>query len=296
VRDLSRGRAPWLAVVAGLAWAGIGHAQAWLPDGGSADVSLTYVDSWVTKHYLSAGTEVDVGHIRTFTYGLAGDYSPTDRLMFSASLPLIESGYHGAFPHPSPTDDGSYHSTFTDVRLEMHYQLTEEPLAIAPYVAYVFPTHTYYTFGHAAPGLGLDETWVGVAVGKTLDRWIPRTFIESRFTYAFVEAVQHIAHDRENVEVDVGYFFTPKLSLQGFWHWQQTLGGIELPVPPKNPLYVYHDQLGRANHTAVGFTTSWTRSDHSEYSFTYSTDIMGRNGHKVDSAWSLAYDYRFGRN
>ena len=103
-----------------------------------------------------------------------------------------------------------------------------QPVAIAPYVAYVLPTHNYETLGHAAPGRGLDETWVGVAVGKTLDQWIPRTYVYARFTYAFVQAVQGISHDKENVEVELGYFFTPYLSVQGFWHWQQTLGGIEL--------------------------------------------------------------------
>ena len=296
MRDSQRGRASCVAAMAGLATAGIAQAQAWLPEGGSADVSLAYVDNWVTKHYISNGSTVDAGHIRTFTYGLGADYSPTDHWMFSASLPLVESGYHGAFPHPSPTDDGDYHATFTDLRTELHYQLVLDPIAIAPYVAYVLPTHTYYTFGHAAPGRGLDETWLGVAVGKSLDKWIPRTFIDSRTTYAFVEHVQHIAHDKENVEVDAGYFFTPTVSVEGFWHWQQTLGGIELPVAPTKPLYVYHDQLGRANYTSVGFSSTWSYTDRSEFTFSYSTDLMGRNGHKVDSAWTVAYDCQFGRH
>jgi hypothetical protein len=95
-----------------------------------------------------------------------------------------------------------------------------------------------------------------VAFGKSLDRWIPRTFVKARFTYAFVQAVQHILHDKENVDFDLGYFFTPYLSVQGFWHWQQTLGGINEPVFPPNPLYIYHDQLGRDNFTAVGFSTA----------------------------------------
>jgi len=59
---------------------------------------------------------------------------------------------------------------------------------------------------------------------------------------------------------------------------------------------VYHDQLARANYTAVGFSSTWSYSDHSDFSFSYSTDIMGRNGHKVDSAYSVAYDYQFGQH
>jgi hypothetical protein len=163
-------------------------------------------------------------------------------------------------------------------------------------VALVIPTHTYETFGHAAPGRGLNEEWVGVAVGKTLDQWIPRTYVDARFTYAFVQAVQHISHDKENVEAEVGYFFTPYLSAQGFWHWQQTLGGIPLPVPSGAPLYPYHDQLGAAGYTAVGFSTAWSYSDQSQFSFSFSKDLMGRNGHKIDSVYAISYDYQFHRH
>jgi hypothetical protein len=292
------GRVPWVALVAGLLWAGIGHAQAWLSAAGSGDVSLSYVDTWTTKHYLTRGETVDVGHIRTFTYGVGGDYSPTDKLQFTAYLPLVESGYHGASPHPTEVDNGAYHATITDLRTEMHYQLALNPIAIAPYVAFVLPLHNYETLGHAAPGRGLDETWVGVAVGKSLDQWISRTYVDARFTYAFVQAVQHISHDKENIEAELGHFFTPYLSVQGFWHWQETLSGIELSVPPtplQSQLFRYHDQLGRACYTAVGASSTWEYSDHSSFSFSYSTDLMGRNGHKVDSAYVVSYLYQFGQ-
>ncbi|HMC59430.1 MAG TPA: hypothetical protein VKJ01_09585 [Candidatus Solibacter sp.] len=275
-------------------WASVGHAQAWMSSADSGSVSLSYVDTWTTKHWLPNGGTLDVGHIRTFTYDLGAEYSPTDRLMFSASVPLIESEYHGAFPHPTEVDNGAYHATITDLRTEMHYQLLLEPIAIAPYVAYVLPLHNYETLGHAAPGRGLDETWVGVAFGKTLDKWIPRTYIEARFTYAFVQAVQHIFHDKENVDVDLGYFITPYLSVQGFWHWQQTLGGIDYLPAPTNYLFPYHDQLTADDFTAVGFSTAWRYSDHSSFSFSYSGDIAGRVGHKVDSAYAVSYAYDFG--
>ena len=67
--------------------------------------------------------QVDAGHIRYYTYELAGAYSPTDRLMVNASVPVIRSIYIGAFPHPTSVDDGTYHTTYTDLRTELHYQL-----------------------------------------------------------------------------------------------------------------------------------------------------------------------------
>ena len=72
----------------------------------AAAMSTSYLDSWFTKHGTTSGGTVDAGHIRVFTYGLGAEYSPTDRWMFSASLPLIESEYHGAFPHATEVDNG----------------------------------------------------------------------------------------------------------------------------------------------------------------------------------------------
>jgi hypothetical protein len=50
---------------------------------------------------------------------------------------------------------------------------------------------------------------------KSLDRWIPRTYIEGRITYAFVEAVHGVTHDKENVELALGYFCNPVLEFAG---------------------------------------------------------------------------------
>ena len=290
------GRALGLALTALLLGVSVARAQAWLPSAGSASTSVSYTDSWYTKHYTSTGSVVDAGHIRVFTYGFAAEYSPTDRLMVNASLPLVESEYHGAFPHPTKVDDGSYHATVTDLRTELHYQLLLEPLALSPYVAYVLPTHHYETLGHAAPGRGLHETWLGLSVGKSLDQWIPRAYVEARLTYAIVQKVQDISHDKENFDFAVGYFMTPELSAQAYVHWQTTLGGIPVPIPKSKPLFPYHDQLGADGFTNFGVASTWSYSDRSAFTFAYLTGIRGVNGHKIDSSFSFAYSYDLGRN
>ena len=282
-----------LAVTTGLLWAGTGHAQAWLPDGGETSFGVSYSDTFDTQHVDSHGNKGDFGHMRVYTYGFGAAYSPTDSIMLSAVLPLISSEYHGANPHRTTVDDGSYHTTFTDLRTEAHYQLSMEPVAVAPYIAYVLPTHDYETLGHAAPGRGLHETWLGVAVGMSLDKWVPRTFVQSRFTYAIVEKVAGISHDKENIEFNVGYYLTPDVSAQAYVNWQKTLGGIDLPIPPSNPLYAHHDQLGATDFTNVGVAGSWNYSDHSTLTFGYSEGISGRNGHLLGRAISIAYNYGF---
>ena len=288
--------APWLALTPGLLCAGICHAQAWMPAAGSSDFSASYTDSFDTKHYLFDGSEIDAGHIRYYTYGLAGSYSPTDRLMLNASVPVIRSIYMGAFPHPTSVDDGTYHTTYTDLRTEAHYQLLLDPVALAPYVAYVLPMHHYATLGHASPGRGLHETWLGMGMGKSLDEWIPRTYVQARFTYAIVQKVQDISHDKENIEAEIGYYVTRDVNVQALYQWQKTLGGIGLPVPRSSPLYWYHDILGASAYTNLGAGVTWAYSDSVGLSFSYLASIEGKNGHKLGRAVSFALSYGFGQH
>ncbi len=292
---IARGQAPALTLAAGFLWVGTAHAQAWLPDGGTTSFGVSYTDTFDTKHLTPSGFAVDAGHMRFYTYGFAAAYSPTDRIMLSATLPLINSEYHGPDPHPTEVDDSNYHATLTDLRIEAHYQLGLEPLAIAPYIAYVQPTHGYETLGHAAPGRGLRETWLGVAVGKSLDAWIPRTYLQARFTYAVVEHVQGITHDKENIEFEAGYYLTPDLSVQGLMQWQKTLGGLEFQGPPQesDPLFPYHDQLAATGFTNAGMGASWYYSDHSSVSLSYMEGLNGRNGHKLGRSISIGYSYGF---
>jgi hypothetical protein len=287
--------APLLAFTVGAMWTATGLAQAWLPSAHETSAGVAYTDTFDTKHVTSAGQEIDAGHICYYTYTFAAAYSPTDRIMLNASVPLIRSVYHGAYPHPTTTDDGSYHSTFTDLRVEAHYQLMLHPIAIAPYVAYSFPTHSYSIMGHAAPGRGLDETWLGAAIGISLDRWIPNSFLTSRFTYAVVEHVQGISHDKENIEASAGYYLTPYLSVEGLYQWQRTIGGLQFPGPPSetSPLFPYHDQLAATDFTNAGLGASWSYSDSSTFSAAYLEGLTGRNGHKLGREFSIAYSYGF---
>jgi len=274
-------------------WATASHAQAWLPDGGTTSFGAAYTNSFYKLHYLPNGHTVDAGHTRTYTYEFAAAYSPTDYWMFNATLPVIRAAYHGSKPHPTTIDDGDYHTTITDLRLEAHYQLLQEPMALAPYVAFVHPTHDYATLGHAAPGRDLNEVWGGLGMGKSLDQWIPRTYVQARLTYAWVEKVAGVSHNRENVDFDLGYYVNTKVALQAIVQWQKTLGGVDVPMPPTNPLFPHHDQLAADGHTNLGAAASWFASDRSTWSLAYSQSVQGTNAHKLANQFTLAYTYGF---
>jgi hypothetical protein len=268
-------------------------AQAWLPGKGELSLNADYADALSKKHYLPDGQEVDVGHTRSQTTALTASYAASDRISLVASLPWVQTRYSGERPHPGEIDDGHSHSTFTDLYLAAHYQLMLEPFALAPYVATVIPTHEYETLGHAAPGRGLNEYWIGFYAGKSLHPWIPRTYVQARYNYAIVEQVAGIGHDRSNIDLEAGYFVNERFSVRALLAWQTTHGGIDVPIPPSDPLFPYHDQLGAEGHLNVGGGASWAINPRLGLYVSYMQSIRGENGHKLDQGLSLGVSYLY---
>jgi hypothetical protein len=279
---------------AGALYPALSRAQAWLPQKGTSSYSIDYNDTSNIHHFLPNGDELDAGHTRSFTTDFGVSYSPSDRVSLGASLPYVTTAYHGNRRHPTEVDDGDYHSTLTDLRIEAHYQAINGPFAVAPYAAYIIPTHGYETLGHAAPGRGLQELVIGTFVGKSLDLWLPRTYLQARFSYAFVEVVAGVKHDHINADFEIGYFATPRWSLRGMVYWQDTDGGIPVPIPRSNPLYPYHDRLAAVRFLNVGAGTAWSLSDHMSLYALYATAIRGANGHELDRSVSIGIGYGFG--
>ncbi len=273
-------------------------AQTWLPDAGTLSFSLVFNDTLNREHYDAHGDESDVGHTRVQSYGLLVSYSPTDRLMFLAGVPYIRTRYwwdrpsHGGAPGIQ-VDDGEVHDTFTDLRVSAHYQLMEYPVAFTPLVAIVVPTHDYETFGHAAHGRMLNEYWVGFQLGKNLDQWIPRTFAQVRYTYSFVEKVQDISHNRSNYTLEVGTFVTPKWNVSAYGAWQQTHGGIDLPIGPSNPLFENHDRIGDDEFFNIGLGTGYSFGGDWSGFVTYMQGVKGRNGHKLNQGLTIGFAYGY---
>ena len=282
-----------LAVALGCALVGVAtvppaRGQAWLPEKGSLGYTLDYSDLFSKKHYLPSGDEQDVGHTRTKVLTGSFTYAFTDRLAMSAAIPLVRAAYHGPRPHVgTDADDGHQHTTFTDYRLELRWQASAEPVAVAPYLSLTVPSHSYETLGHAAPGKGLMSYSAGFFAGKSLHRWIPRTYLHGRVGYTYLEPVAGVEHGRTNVDLELGYFATERVALRALGAWQQAHGGIDVPIPRTHPLFRYHDQLGAESFLNVGAGGSWSLTQNLEVYAAYLTSLRGRNGHKLDSGFSL---------
>ncbi|MEO6186461.1 MAG: hypothetical protein ABIP38_06495 [Steroidobacteraceae bacterium] len=255
-------------------------------------MTLSYSSVLNKKHYLPDGTELDVGHTQSDTVGVSASYAPADRWLLVAGLPLVQTKFHGAGAHGPAVDHGHNNVFVTDLRLELRYQAVDYPVALAPFVAAVIPTNNYPVLGHAAPGRGLNEYWVGFFAGKTLEDWLPGAYVQMRYSYSFVEKVVGIRHDRSNLDAEIGYFFSPEWSVQAVGAWQWAHGGIDVPVPAASPLFPYHDQLAAAGFLNVTGGLAWFPTERHSVSLNYTQSLRGSNAHKVDRGISVAFGYR----
>lgn len=276
-------------------------AQAWLAPEGEASFGMAYQNIYTRDHLFQEGQLADNGRIRMnmIVFGLT--YSFTDRLAASASVPYVVARYDGKRPHVANVDNGEYHSTFTDLRVDLRYNLWREPAVITPFVSAIIPTHDYPTFAHAAPSSGLEQYVVGVAAGRRLDPVLDAGFAQLRYGYTFAEEVLGVSHDRSNVDLEVGYFLTPSLGISAICSFQKTHGGIELPLTgtPENdafkntPYYVHHDQLAQSNFVNVGGIVSYALTGTVDVFVAYQSMVWGENVHAIQPGLGFGLSWGF---
>lgn len=281
-----------------LAGASLAAAQAWLPPKGEGWFSLSYSTGLARDHYLSDGELLDQGHIRT--HAVLGDlgYSVTDRFGVKLSLPYITTQYFGVNPHLLPADDGTYHGTFTDFRLEARYNALKGPVVLTPFVAAILPSHGYEYFGHAVSGVNLKQFLVGAGFGRRLDPFLPQAYFQGRYSFAFVEKVLGISHNRSNLDLQLGYFFKPSIQFFALGMGQITHGGLPLNLTVAKATWTaaefhHHLQLTRSDLLFVGGGVDFLVTGALDFSITYVATVAGRSDHTTDSQLTLGITLGF---
>jgi hypothetical protein len=304
-----------------LTLAGSLRAQAWLPPQGEAFFSLGYSNTFVTKHYAwraaqpgvpagppSDSTEDDRGHIRSQSVGAELGYGITDRFAVSVGLPFTSAKWYRTCqaprfcgnPHIPPNgrtlDDGNYHGTFQDYRITARYQVVRNPVVLTPFVGVVLPSHDYQYHAHSAVGRGLREYLLGVNFGGELSRVLPGAYVQAYYSYAFVERVLDIHHDRSNGALELGYFLTPSLSARFLASGFYTHGGIcncsrtSLETPGFNQ---HHDQIEHASAMSLGGGLSYLLTGSVDVYANYLRSVLGHGGHKIDHGISFGFSWGF---
>ena len=279
-------------------------AQAWVPPRGEGSFGLGYQNIYSRNHYLNEGATPLLGRIRMNAVFLDVGYGLTDRLAFDAAIPWVYSKYEGSIPHQLPADNGRYHGTFADYRFELRYNAVREPLVLTPFVAYVVPSHNYVYFAHSAVARGLHEYQLGFNAGRRLDPLIPNGVVHLRYSFAFVDKVLGVSHNRSTASLEAGYFVTPSLTLKGIGLYSRTHGGIDFsPVGSqgfrdlvRSRYWPHHDQLARNNDLSVGGGVSVAVTGTMDAYASYVTSVWGQNGHALEPAISFGVSWGFSPN
>jgi len=298
-------RRTFAGLTLGLLAAASARGQAWLPPKGEAYLSFGYGNLYSAHHYgFNTPPDPAAGPSRAQTLGLALTYGVTERFAVNVSIPFVDSIYTGTKPHRIngvilTPDDGQYHGTFQDYRINLGYQVLNGAFALAPFATVVLPSHDYAILSHAAPGKGLNQLLLGFAAGATLDRIVPGTFAELYYNYAFVEKVVGINTNRSDFGLQAGYFITPSLGLRFLSAGWYTHGGIAYNNPnfdllPDHPdLFAHHDQIAKSANLSVGGGLSYVLSGSTEVSFSYLRSVYGKTGHKLDEGLGFGVSYSF---
>ena len=272
-------------------------AQAWVPEKGSGSVSVAVQELNVKKH-IATSTLVDAGHINTAVIVTDVTYGLTDKMAVDLAVPFVSSAYSGTKPHPNTDiDNGRFHSTFTDLRFSVRYNVTRKGAVFTPYVGSIVPSHEYAFYGHAAAGERLRELQVGTFVAKLFTSRVPGLFLSGRAAYGFVEKAADVSHNRSIGDLETGYFFSPSLRAFAMTSAQYTHGGIQFPLgglPAVPAQYkATHDVIQQVNYLNAGGGFAYSISDSFDVFGSFTRQVAGRNGHKLNRGISVGASWSF---
>jgi hypothetical protein len=278
-------------------------AQAWLFPKGEGTVTFSYQDTYVLDHVDYKGQPWSLfGAINSQSLTVDTDYSLTNKLAVRVALPYVFGKYDGQsqYAHSFPVDDGKYHSTLQNFTADLRYNVSQRPVVFTPFVRLVMPSHNYQYFAHAAVGRDVREYHIGINVGRRLDRVLPKAFVQAQYSYAFVQRILNISPNRSNVEAQLGYFLTPRLSLLASTQWYHSYEGLEahFELPPPGGLteeqWRRHDQLAKASLLDVTGGVSFAMNRKVEMFASFGRSITGTNGHLHASVITVGVSRTFG--
>jgi len=240
------------------------HAQAWVDEKGTLEFNLGYNLGISDKVIVDKGMDAPNAGATTHEFTLAAEYVPVRHLAVDVALPLMLIEYTGdksviyAHPGGGKYDDGKLHTTLTDLRAGVRYQLLEDPLALSPHVAVSIPVANYETVGNAVAGRHLKALHLGLSAGHVFGE---ATYVHALYEFSIVEKYDRtmetavFGQNRSDFTVTVGHkLLDQRLDLHVDVNGRVTHGGMNfsqfgmLPAPDE----LYHDGILAESILLVG--------------------------------------------
>lgn len=254
--------------------------QAWVGEPNSLSASLDY--SYSRSNAIVEDYESDIGDtdqlvIFGHTASLAVEYTPIERLGLVATLPMVSSrvdnppteGEPPVLPH-GRYDDGNYHTTLQDFRLDARYMVLDDVVTFSPHISVSIPVADYETVGFASAGRGLKMLIFGGAIGKYFTSGVPNLYLHGRYEFRWTEryetsyqATADVPQNKSFMEALVGYYILDNLEVNLAGSMQLAHGGFNFHDWMSNsteqiPLQYFHDALLAEQYLHVGGGVSYS--------------------------------------
>lgn len=302
------GRQAGLLLALGAAFALPAHAhdtdssEEWALDAsqsskGHGSMSIGYQDTLVNGFQPHRGPTKDIGTVRIHALELDVEYFFADRWSVHVGVPFVQSRYHGGFPHcptrvPAPCehanpvadpshpesrflDDGSTHGTWQDWILSVAYHTNIDNYYLTPSVTALVPSHDYTFFAQSAVGQDLNKLRVGIELAHQFD--FTELYYRVDVAHVFAEETLGVSIDSNRLDLELGYFVSPKLTLKTFALYKRGDGIFnDDPRLRTTPEFFYHhDQISKHEYFNVGLGLDYNIDDKTYLSTTAQTLIWG---------------------
>lgn len=291
------------------------RAQAWLPDKGRGSLYVGY--QYGQAHWTLSPGDVTGETIGAYTGGPGNksfegehygqnatadlDYGVLQGLAVTAHVAFVSSKYTGLNGHKDraggllEVDDGDYHGSLQDAEVGVHQTVLRTPFVATPFLAYLFPVQRYQARGHAAVGHHLRELKVGAALARDLRPFLPDAFAQMTYTYSAAEREADHSIHRHSLNMELGYFVTPRLSLKGAASWLRSSGGIDwFRRSPEFLRYRFvHDALANERSWRVGGGAGYALTPRYQLYLLGFLTVSGASTHAMNTlatgvGWSFA--------
>jgi hypothetical protein len=288
-----------LFIMTGVAERSASAQGAWVGEAGSLSAGLDYSFNSSPDVVANSDLKFEGEDITAHSVSLSAEYTPIESLAVDVTLPMTMLKFGGGADAPGDPhgeyDDGDSHTTLTDLRANVRYQVLRDIVALSPHLGFTLPVADYETQGFAGAGRHLKALHLGASVGKLFDPFAPNLFVQATYEFTLAEkfdqtntesegdVTKEIGQNRSDVSAQLGYFFLDgDLRINAGFNWRIYHDGIAYEdlgtaIPLTDARFLYHDALLDEEFMLLGGDVGYIITDRISVDATSRFFVAGSN-------------------
>jgi hypothetical protein len=249
------------------------------------------------------------GQVRFYSLQLNLAYFVANHWDIHLGIPYISAQYTGQYTHPllpcppncAPVeiDNGHYHGYWQDWDAGVRYHADIDGYEVAPALDVYVPSNNYPYYGSASIGQRTRRVGLGFEVSHQFE--LTNVYYVVHEQYVFDQHVLGINNNYDSFGLDLGYFFTPALSLRAISDIKLGSGlsdaeiipyGPGSPTGGLNPIWELHDKFRLQDHADIGATSDYVFGLNM-FSLTVAHSVWGLSDSRLTYALAVMFTRSF---